>query len=60
MTVVNGRSISIRTDPAAICQADGDQQGTTPLHCKLNPQALQLLVPDSAPAGLFSQPAGKL
>jgi len=60
MTVVNGRSITIRTDPAAICQADGDQQGTTPLHCELNPQALHLLVPDSAPKGLFIQPSRKL
>lgn len=60
MTVVNGRSITIHTDPAAICQADGDQQGTTPLHCNLDAQALQILVPESAPAGLFTQPAAKL
>ena len=60
MVVVNGRSISIRTDPAAICQADGDQQGTTPLHCELKPQALHLLVPDSAPEGLFTQPSRTL
>ena len=60
MTVINGRSITIRTDPAAICQTDGEQQGTTPLHCELKPQILQLLVPASAPEGLFVRAAEEL
>ncbi len=56
ISMVNGRSITIRTPDPTVCQADGDQQGTTPLRCELKPQALRLLVPQSAPDGLFTQP----
>lgn len=35
---------------------DGDPAGETPIHCIIVPEALRLLVPRSAPHGLFRQP----
>jgi hypothetical protein len=38
------------------CQTDGDKSGDTPLHIQVRPRALNLLVPSTAPADLFSLP----
>ncbi len=54
LTMINGRSITIHTAAPTLCQADGDQHGTTPLRCHLKPQALRILVPPSIPEGLFT------
>jgi diacylglycerol kinase family enzyme len=60
VTQVNGREFIIETTPAFPCQTDGDKAGHTPFHCEVQPQALRLLVPDTAPTDLFSLPADPL
>ena len=59
-TMVNGRYISIYTDPIFPCQTDGDKAGHTPLRCEIKPSALRLLVPDTAPPNLFGKPGEPL
>jgi YegS/Rv2252/BmrU family lipid kinase len=54
--MINGRYISIYTDPIFPCQMDGDKAGYTPLRCEIRPRALRLLVPDTASPDLFTQP----
>lgn len=56
MELVYGRSITIHTTPTMPCQTDGELGGYTPLTCTLQPGALRLLVPASAPEDLFEQP----
>ena len=56
MEMVYGRSIKIDMEPAMPCQTDGELGGYTPLTCTLQPGALRLLVPASAPADLFQHP----
>ena len=58
--MVNGRYISIYTDPIFPCQTDGDKAGHTPLRCEIKPRALRLLVPDTAPPDLFGKPGEPL
>ena len=53
--MVNGRYITIYTDPIFPCQTDGDKAGYTPLRCEIKPGALRLLVPDTAAPDLFGQ-----
>lgn len=53
---VNGRSITIKSEPAMPCQTDGDRSGNTPLSVQVKPRALQLLVPSTAPQDMFCQP----
>ena len=53
---VNGRSITIKSDPAMPCQTDGDRSGNTPLSVCVKPRALQLLVPSTAPLDMFCEP----
>ena len=53
---LQGKTISVSTlDPAPI-HADGDHAGFTPFSCEVIPQAVRILVPDTAPADLFSHP----
>ena len=56
VTKVNGRSITIKSEPTMPCQTDGDKSGNTPLSIQVKPRALQLLVPSTAPTGMFSLP----
>lgn len=56
VTQVNGRAITITSDPVMPGQTDGDKAGYTPFRCTVNPRALHLLVPATAPPGLFSLP----
>ena len=60
LTVVNGRHITIHTNSPIPAQTDGDRAGHSPLTCTIQPGALRLLVPDTAPADLFSPPGEKL
>jgi diacylglycerol kinase (ATP) len=48
------RRIEVRTEWAIPVQVDGDPIGTTPVTLKVAPLALRVLVPSSAPPGLFS------
>ena len=58
--LVHGRSITIHTTPEMPCQTDGDKAGSTPLSVTLKPGALQMLIPNTAPADLFGKPGETL
>ena len=60
ISLIHGRHVTIHTDPIMPCQADGERAGRTPLVCEIKPGALRLLVPDTAPDGLFMQPGEAL
>lgn len=49
------KSVSIETDPPFPFHIDGEPVGQTPFCCEIHPQVLRLLVPQTAPPGLFSQ-----
>jgi len=50
------RTIRVLTEWAVPVQVDGDPIGTTPITLKVVPRALRVLVPPSAPPGLFTSP----
>ncbi len=60
VTMVNGRSITIQSTTAIPTQMDGESGAHTPLTCVIKPKALRLLVPNTAPPNLFSQPGAKI
>lgn len=60
VTQVNGHEFVIETDPTFPCQTDGDKAGNTPFHCQVKTRTLRLLVPNTAPADLFSMPGESL
>lgn len=60
LTLVNGRHVTIHTDQPIPAQTDGDRAGHSPLTVTLQPNALRLLVPDTAQADLFSQPGEEI
>jgi diacylglycerol kinase (ATP) len=60
VTKVNGRYITVQTDPSMPCQTDGEKAGHTPFTCELKPCALRLLVPRGAPSDLFRYPGEPL
>lgn len=53
---LRGQQISIHTVPAIDYHLDGEPGGMTDLTTVLEAQALRILIPDSAPLGLFGQP----
>ncbi|MCI0644475.1 MAG: diacylglycerol kinase family lipid kinase [Chloroflexi bacterium] len=53
IVLLTGREITVQTDPPMPFHQDGDPAGTTPFTCRLQPGALRLLAPDTAPADLF-------
>lgn len=53
-TLVNGRHVTITTDPVMACQTDGELAGYTPLRVEIKPRAIRILTPDTTPADLFS------
>lgn len=57
---IKGREIKIEADPILPCQTDGDKAGHTPLHCKVIPRTLRLVVPNTAPSDLFGNPGEPL
>lgn len=59
MFMVRGRQVTIHSEPSMPVQTDGERSGWTPFTCEVRPNALRLLVPNTAPADLFVQ-AGAL
>lgn len=53
---VRGRRVVVRTAREMPVHTDGDPAGRTPIACHIEPGALRLLVPRTAPKGLFKQP----
>ncbi len=51
-----GRRIRVTTKQSIAVHTDGDPSGKTPMTCEIKSGALNLLVPQCAPAGLFSKP----
>ena len=49
------KSVSIETYPPFPFHIDGEPMGHTPFSCDIRPGALRLLVPETAPAGLFNK-----
>lgn len=50
------REVKVLADPETPVQVDGDPVGTTPITITVVPRALRVLVPPSAPPGLFTRP----
>lgn len=53
---LRGQQISIQTTPPIDYHLDGEPGGVTDLTTTLEPQALRILIPDSAPPDLFGRP----
>jgi YegS/Rv2252/BmrU family lipid kinase len=51
--ILAGRAVSIITEPSMPYHVDGEPAGNTPLDFTVEPGALRLLVPDTAPRDLF-------
>ena len=60
VTVLRARYLAVHTDPAMHYHMDGEPAADTPFACQLVPRSLRLLVPESAPADLFSLPGERL
>ena len=56
ITVIRGRQVTVESEPIMPYQVDGEPIGETPLTCTIQPSALRLLVPNTAPRSLFTQP----
>lgn len=50
------RRVSITTDPTMPCQSDGEYIGESPMVSEIVPGALRMLIPTTAPSGLFHKP----
>lgn len=55
-----GRRIAIHTTPPIDYHLDGEPGGVTDFTTVLHPQALRILIPNSAPPDLFQQPGSPL
>ena len=55
ITVVRGQEVTVETDRTMPVHTDGDPAGRTPFTCRIAPGALRLLVPRTAPGGLFGK-----
>lgn len=53
--MLRGRQISIVTNPSVPYHLDGERAGTTPFSATMQRGVLRLLVPSTAPPGLFNQ-----
>lgn len=53
---LRGREVVVETERAIPVHTDGDPAGETPIRCLVVPGALRLLVPRTAPHGLFCRP----
>ena len=60
ITCIRGREVQIITERPALVHRDGDPAGSAPLQCRIDRQALRLLLPDSAPGDLVGQPGEAL
>lgn len=54
-TLLTGKYVSIATDRPMPYHIDGESAGQTPLTCRIRPQALRTLIPNTAPSDLFQQ-----
>ena len=54
VAVAAGRHVTVQCSPPIQYHLDGEPAGDTPFTCRILPQALRMLVPDTAPAGLFA------
>lgn len=54
VTILTGKSVTVKTSQPMSIQTDGDPAGLTPIECHIEPRALRLLVPRTAPSDLFS------
>lgn len=54
--VWRGERVTVNTTRPMPVHSDGDPAGRTPFTCHIEPGALRLLVPRTAPAGLFTGP----
>ena len=57
---ISARQVTLETERTIPVHTDGDPAGKTPFTCTIVPRALRLLVPQSAPAGLFTHPGAPL
>jgi YegS/Rv2252/BmrU family lipid kinase len=53
---VSGRRLHIKTEPVTPFQSDGEVAGFAPFSCRVCPQALRILIPETAPPDLFISP----
>lgn len=53
--MIRGKSVSIQTEPPMPYHVDGEPVGSAPLTCEIQPGAIRILVPPSAPPGLFKK-----
>ena len=53
--MIRGKSVAIETAPAMPYHVDGEPVADTPLNCQIHPSALRILVPQTAPRGLFKK-----
>lgn len=51
-----GKRVVVDSPRRVPCQRDGETAGHTPLTAEIRPRSLRLLVPQAAPASLFSRP----
>lgn len=51
-----GRHVVVETRPVVPVQVDGEPIGYTPMAFEVVPRSLRILVPPTAPAGLFQEP----
>jgi len=52
---LSGQSVAIHTDAPMPYHLDGEPAGDTPFYCTVEPRALRLLVPDTAPSNMFQR-----
>lgn len=55
-----GREVIIESENPLYFHTDGDLGGTTPMHTIIHPRALRVLIPNTAPEGLFQQEGERL
>lgn len=53
VTVLQGQEVMVETAQTMPVHTDGDPAGHTPLRCRIVPGAIRVLVPRTAPSGLF-------
>lgn len=60
VTVIPGRTVTVVTNPHMPYHLDGEPTADTPFTATICPRSLRLLVPDTAPPGLFGEPGTPL
>ena len=60
VTMLPGKRVQIEAERSLAFHTDGDPAGKVPFYAGIKPRALRLLVPDTAPPGLFVLPGEPL